>query len=190
MWCDREWGGGVFQFWKKISEEEVTSMKLEMMREAASPARFRGHNVPGRRSGKSTGLEEDTSLVSQGIQEEQLKCTGKPEMEREAGDTVEKWSWGVEGPKVHIDPGPSPLYKTQIFPRDKGLPYSYGPTPQPLDGYLQEALLVPPQSSSCQLIASRLNLGMLTSRKFFPCVINKSGNNSNSFSVVLSNHSG
>ena len=56
--------------------------------------RFRGHSVPGRRSGKSTGLEEDTSLVSQGILKEQLKCTGKPEMER---GKRRSWRSEVEG---------------------------------------------------------------------------------------------
>lgn len=44
--------------------------------------RFRGHGMPGRRSSKNTGLEEDTSLVSRGIRKEQVKCTEKPVMER------------------------------------------------------------------------------------------------------------
>ena len=85
-----------------------------------------------------------------------------------------------------------PFYKTQIFLETRGF---FLATPMVLP--LASRWVLPRSSAGSSTLfllpaeALLSNLGMLTSRKFFlMCNLNKSGNNSNSFSVVLSNHSG
>ena len=97
---------------------------------------------------------------------------------REAGDTLEKWGWGWVGPKLRS----SSRQGASFWPP----PWSY---PQPWDGSPQEAGPFPLFILPAEALLS--NLGMQTSRKFFlMCNLNKFCNNSNSFSVVLSNHLG